>query len=156
MFNERDIEKLIVIKDSVLVCSKNIEKIFKLCKILFCVSYKKIFKVVVFNYMVLFLLKWLECYVFLCGFNEEVRVVVVVLILVFRMVYNELKNVGEIYVDEIIINYKIWIVDLVEEKDIKVIFVLFWKIGEIFDILMNCMIVKWLIWGMWGKNWWGW
>lgn len=79
---------------------------------------------------------------FLCGFNEEVRVVVVVLILVFRMVYNELKNVGEIYVDEIIINYKIWIVDLVEEKEIKVIFVLFWKIGEIFDILMNCMIVK--------------
>lgn len=41
-----------------------------------------------------------------------------------------------------IMNYRVWNVDLVEEKDVKIIFVLLWKIGEIFDILINCMIVK--------------
>lgn len=99
MLNEKDSVKLIVIKDNVLLESKNNEKIFKLWKILFCVSYKKVFKVVVFNYLLLFFFKWLECYVFLCGLNEDVRCVVVVFMMVFRVVYKELKCLSVIYED---------------------------------------------------------
>lgn len=153
--NERDIEKLTVTKDSVSVRSKNTEKIFKLRKILFCASYKKIPKVVAFNYMVSSSPKRLECHAFLCGSNEEARAVVAALTSAFRMAYNESKNAGEIHVDETITNHKIWTVDSAEEKEIKVIFALPRKIGEIFDTLTNCMTAKWLTWGTWGKNWWG-
>lgn len=140
--NEKDVAKLTVTKDSVSLRSKNNEKIFRLRKILFCASYKKIPKVVAFNYMVSSSPKRLECHVFLCGSNEEARGIVAALTTAFRMAYNESKNAGEIHVDETITNHKVWTVDSAEEKEIKVIFALPRKIGEIFDTLTNCMTAK--------------
>lgn len=140
--NEKDNAKLTVTKDNVLLQSRNSEKTFKLPKILFCASYKKIPKVVAFNYLVSSSPRRLECHAFLCASNEDARCVVAALTMAFRMAYNESKNSGAIHGDQTATNHKIWAVDSAEEKEMKVIFALPRKIGEIFDTLTNCMTAK--------------
>ena len=140
--NDKDNAKLTVTKDSVYLESKNNEKIFKLRKILFCASYKKVPKVVAFNYLSSSSPKRLECHAFLCGSNEDARCVVAALTTAFRVAYKESKCSSEIHGDQTTMNHRVWNVDSAEEKDMKITFALPRKIGEIFDTLTNCMITK--------------
>lgn len=137
--NEKENAILTVTKDNVSLLSKNSEKIFKLRKILFCASYKKIPKVVAFNYLVSSSPRRLECHAFLCGSNEDARCVVAALTMAFRMAYKESKGSPS---DQTTMNHRVWTVDSAEEKDMKIIFALPRKIGEIFDTLTNCMTAK--------------
>ena len=140
--NENDVKaELTVTRDNVSLLGKNTEKTFKLQKILFCASYKKIPKVVAFNYQVSSSPKRLECHAFLCDSNEDARCVVAALTMAFRMAYKE-RNSDGIRDDQTAINHKVWNVDSAEEKEMKVIFALPRKIGEIFDSLTNCIIAK--------------
>ena len=140
--NEKDNAKLIVTKENVSLKSKNNEKIFKLQKILFCASYKKIPKVVAFNYLSSSSPRRIECHAFLCGSNEDARCVVAALTMAFRIAYKESKTSSDIHGDQTTMNHRVWSVDSAEEKDMKIIFALPRKIGEIFDILTNCMTPK--------------
>lgn len=140
--DEKDNAKLTVTKDNVSLQSNNNEKTFKLRKILFCASYKKIPKVVAFNYVVCSSPRRLECHAFLCASNEDARCVVAALTMAFRMAYKESKGSSEIHGDQTAMNHKVWTVDSAEEKDMKIIFALPRKIGEIFDTLTNCMTAK--------------
>jgi len=140
--SEKDINaKLTVSRENVFLVNKNTEKTFKLRKILFCASYKKIPKVVAFNYQVSSSPKRLECHAFLCSSNEDARCVVAALTMAFRMAYRE-RNSDDIHSDQTTMNHKVWNVDSAEEKEMKVIFALPRKIGEIFDSLTNCMTAK--------------
>ena len=137
--NDKENARLTVTKDNVSLLSKNSEKIFKLRKILFCASYKKIPKVVAFNYLVSSSPRRLECHAFLCASNEDARCVVAALTMAFRMAYKESKGQP---CDKTTMNHKVWTVDSAEEKEMKIIFALPRKIGEIFDSLTNCMTAK--------------
>lgn len=140
--NEKDINaKLTVTRDNVSLLSKDTEKTFKLRKILFCASYKKIPRVVAFNYQVASSPRRLECHAFLCASHDDARCVVVALTMAFRMAYKE-RNSGGIDGDQTTTNHKVWNVDSAEEKEMKVIFALPRKIGEIFDSLTNCITAK--------------
>ena len=140
--NENDVHaELTVTRDNVSLLSKNTEKTFKLHKILFCASYKKIPKVVAFNYQVSSSPKRLECHAFLCDSSEDARCVVAALTMAFRMAYKE-RNSDGMHGDQTTMNPKVWTVDSAEEKEMKVIFALPRKIGEIFDSLTNCIIAK--------------
>lgn len=140
--DEKDNAKLTVTKDSVSLRSNNNEKIFKLRKILFCASYKKIPKVVAFNYLSSSSPRRLECHAFLCGSNEDARCVVAALTMAFRTAYKESQSSSTLHGDQTTANHRIWNVDSVEEKEMKIIFALPRKIGEIFDTLTNCMTAK--------------
>ena len=140
--NDKDNAKLTVTKDNVSLESNNNEKIFKLGKILFCASYKKIPKVVAFNYLSSSSPRRLECHAFLCGSNEDARCVVAALTMAFRVAYKESKCSSAIHGDQTTMNHKVWNVDSADEKDMKITFALPRKIGEIFDTLTNCMIAK--------------
>lgn len=140
--NEKDTNaKLTVGRDSVTVLCKNTEKTFKLRKILFCASYKKIPKVVAFNYQVCSSPKRLECHAFLCASNEDARCVVAALTMAFRMAYKDRSSDG-VYDDQTTMNPKVWNVDSAEEKEMKMSFALPRKIGEIFDSLTNCITIS--------------
>lgn len=133
--------QLTVKRDSVLLLSKSTEKTYKLRKILFCASYKKIPKVVAFNYQVSSSPRRLECHAFLCASNEDARCIVAALTMAFRLAYKD-KNSNEMHGDQTAMNHKVWNVDSAEEKEMKVIFALPRKIGEIFDSLTNCIVAK--------------
>ena len=139
--NDNENAMLTVTNARVSVQSNNNEKRFKLRRIVFCASYKKIPKVVAFNYLVASSPRRLECHAFLCSTNEDARRVVSALTTAFRTAYSEREDWKANSGDQTCKNRKVWTVDAAEEKDFKVIFALPRKIGEIFDSITNCMTI---------------
>ncbi|XP_068733437.1 uncharacterized protein [Montipora capricornis] len=137
--NQRDINaQMTVSRENVSLLCKDTEKIFRLHKILFCASYKKIPRVVAFNYQASTSPRRIECHAFLCSSNEDARGIVAALTMAFRVASKE-RNSDEIGLEQTTITRKVWNLDSAEEKEVKVLFALPRKIGEILDSLTNCI-----------------
>ena len=137
--NQRDSNaQMTISRENVSLLCNSTEKIFRLHKILFCASYKKIPKVVAFNYQVCSSPRRIECHAFLCSSSEDARCIVAGLTMAFKMACKE-RSLGDMGVDQTNVSRKAWNADSTEEKEMKVLFALPRKIGEILDSLTNCV-----------------